>query len=440
MIHNTMVQKSGLKVTDSETVEVLAGDTIKIGDVVYTINTDANTDIGLNVIIDYLFIAKFSPDGSFFIITGDLGVLKVFSVDGYTLSYIQDITATPTYPGAIVNFYDAIFYEQYLILYDGDGGSGIDCYKIEDNNFIHYPLLNLDADYAPLSSNDFGELIVSKRISVDEQTDYAYTCHTAIISNQRLQIMDIILPENNINSYFNSDVNICAISPNNNYMVLCGNFDGKLIYFSCKKHVYGYEYNPISYLYSDSTGTSFNNHPYDCKFSPDNSLFAVATSGGIYIYSVTESGILFKESFFTTERFMTIEFSPDSKYLYAGGLIDGGVRIFSIGNDKTITYVKSLYDSNKYFVKRIALNNFSNLMFVEYVLANPGGVYPDGTRAISDAYIVNGEEFIPAIETVFPVTGADFTMDNDTYIGVAKKAAQKWSEVSICKILKLHFQ
>lgn len=430
MIHNSMVQRSGLKVNGAETVEILAGDTIKIGDVIYTVNTDANTTIVFDpgaALMD-IHVAKFSPDGSLFVINGGVGELKVFSVDGYILSYIQDITVNDS---TSFGFYNAIFYDKYLILETGGNEVSIDCYKIDGNNFTNYPLLNVDNTYCPLSVNDCGELIISKRISVESQTDYAYTCHTAIISNQNLQIVGTILPENNQNSYFNTDVMKCAISPNNNYMVLCGFFDGKAIYYSCEKNSDGYVYNPISHLYADAAGTELSNNVRDCKFSPDNSLLVFATGSGIYIYSVNESGISFKESFYTTERFNTVEFSPDSKYLYVGGNIDGGIRIFSIGNDKTITYVRSVYGTTKHDVREIALNPYSGLMFVAYA---DGDLKPP----ISDAYIVNEADFSVAVETAYPIVGNTYTIDSEsTYIGVAKSNANDGGNVKMCRVLKI---
>ena len=80
-------------------VTVLAKDTIKIGDIVYTIkgdtleyNNDIYSDNGTTALSSNVYSVSFSPDGNTLVLGGWFtGYAKVYSVSGNTITYISDI-------------------------------------------------------------------------------------------------------------------------------------------------------------------------------------------------------------------------------------------------------------------------------------------------------------------------------------------------------------
>lgn len=278
-------------------VEAISDDALKIGDVIYTINSDVKAYVGDIDFSGSVNAGVFSPNGKYLVLFGNLSNnAKIFYVDGLVIT-----------PGPF--------------LY-------VDNLKTGLNGTATCGVFTSDSKYFIIGG------VFTGRAKIYSVEDGVFTHISNIYAD-------------NVGTVLSSTVNTISLSPDGSLLVLGGGFSGYAKIYSISGSTVTY----ISDLYSNSGSTPLSASVSSSDFSPDGSVLLLGGnfSGFGAVYTISGTTATYLRPIYSNGMNGTlsgtvrgIKFSPSGSIFVIGGLFSGAAKVYSISGT-TITYRSNIY-------------------------------------------------------------------------------------------------
>ena len=342
------------KINNSEIIKAIAQDKIQIGDTVYTIDKspyDLETDWYIAPLNNNVGSATFSPDGKLLILGGEFtGYAKIYSVEGTTITYINDIYADNNDTALSSYVYSVTFSPDGKTLVIGGGFIGrAKIYSVEGTTITYISDIYADNNGAALSSH-VGSVVFSPNGNI-LILGGAFSGKGKVysVSGTTITYIDNIYADNN-STTLNNNVESAAFSLNGNILILGGRFTGYAKIYS----VDGTTITYVSDIYADNNNTALNGYVNPIVFSPDNKTLVLGGrfTGYAKIYNVNGTAITYVSDIYAnngttalTSYVYSAAFSPNGNILILGGAFSGKGKVYSVSGT-TITYISDIYANN----------------------------------------------------------------------------------------------
>jgi WD40 repeat protein len=351
MANAILTGQSGGKEIDGRDVTYIAGESLKIGDIVYTIKGEVRDKPYLSPFNTVPYSCVFSPNGKSLVLGGSFaGRAKIYSISGTALTYISDIYADNI--GSILggNILTFTFSPDGKILIVGGTFTGkAKIYSVSETSLTYISdiyadnigtVLSNTVNFSEFSPN--GAVLVLGGIFTGRAKVYS-------VSETSLTYISDIYADND-NTVLSSSSISCAFSPDSKTLILGGGFTGYAKVYS----VSGTSLTYISDIYADNDTTGLSSNVNFCTFSPNGAILVL---GGVFtgrakVYSVSGNVITYVSDIYADNNNIILdnvvyscEFSPNGAVLVLGGIFTGMAKVYSVSGT-SLTYISDIYADN----------------------------------------------------------------------------------------------
>jgi WD40 repeat protein len=341
-------EEGGLE-PNGQTATLLSRNELKIGDTIYTMDNNLDTDDYYSYLNNPVFSVAFSPDGTKLVIGGLFsGRAKIYSVSGTNVTYISNIYAN--------NNNDILDNTVYSVAFSPDGNS-----LVLGGNFLGrakiYSISGTTVTYVSDiygsvgTTNVLGGDVNAVAFSPDGTKLVIGGLFTGIakiysVSGTTVTFVSNIYADAGTTA-LSSTLHALAFSSDGTKLVLGGAFTGRAKIYS----VSGTNVTFVSNIYSDAGTTALSNTVYALAFSPNGNSLVL---GGEFtnrakIYTVSGTTVTFVSDIYAnagtttfTSAIRCFLFSSDGTKLVLGGVFSGNAKIYSVSGT-TLTYVSDIY-------------------------------------------------------------------------------------------------
>lgn len=345
-------------------VQVVAKDKIKLGNMVYTVSTEA---LDLHAIGDledaygekaFMNTSNgfvFSPDGSFLAIW-ESSAIHLYAVEGEQISYIKDLEPTQDYKDTCTSTFSPksvafspdsnvlVICDNYAILtYTVDGGN-TQCAN-------EYFAAN-DSSYANAWLSPDGNTLV---VCGTDQANNAYFVAAYQVNETEVsEDSTRLYCDGNQTSWGYSTFNDCVFSKDGHMLVISASGHAVAVY-----KVDGTQAEYVGGIPTDADGTLMigsdsDNFQFGTKGPDGTDLLFILKSNALYITDVSETGVTPVSVFMSAEdRYYTVKnfgLSPDGSRLAVSALIELGsaqvMDVYKISTDWSFDRIGSVDDIN----------------------------------------------------------------------------------------------
>lgn len=331
------------KINNSQKITAVAADKITIGDTVYTIGQapqNLETDPYKPLLDNDIKTIAISPNGKLLAIGGYFtNYAKLYSIDGTTITFLQNIPGISVYVNAMEFSPDG-----KMLVVGGRFTYKVKLYTVSNdsvtfacNLYANAGTTTLDNHAEAVAFSPDGKLLAIGGQFTGKAKLYSINGATATY------ISDIY--SDTASTAIDNTVRTLAFSSDGKTLIVGGSFTGYAKVYSINGTAATY----VSNILRD-TSNALNSTVYAAKFSPNGKALALAGSFEKYakIYSVNNTTITYSNNLYadagTTALNSTVyglAFSPDSKLLAVGGQFTGNAILYSIDN-ASATFVETI--------------------------------------------------------------------------------------------------
>jgi WD40 repeat protein len=309
---------------------------------IITYVSDIYADGNNTALNNSVYSAAFSPNGKTLVLIGYFtGKAKVYSVNGNSITYVSNIYANGSSAtlGGEVN--SVVFSPDGKTLILGGTFSGkAKVYSVNGNTITYINDIYADGNNTALSSS-----VYSAAFSPDGKTlilggSFTGKAKVYSVNGTTITYVSDIYADNS-NTALSSTVWSAAFSPDSKLLVLGGLFTGRAKIYSVNGNTITY----VSDIYAGNNTTTLSSHVYSVTFSPDGNTLVL---GGLLgekakVYSVDGTTLTYISNIYADgsgsilgNAVYSATFSPDGKTLVLSGDFAGYGRVYSI--DGTTVY------------------------------------------------------------------------------------------------------